>query len=168
MPTIGRGHYIQIYQQHNHAKQSIRGERIKEVDTFTHFYNRSLPGQSGSAAKKFQTTYGIPTQRQKATDFYAFLRQDTIQPLELNADTISILALVNIPSSSKVQLVFGIGFGLRIIGALSSKIANKYVMLSGEGEPDFGCQNVLTLPASIHQPAYIATMNIKHFRTKLI
>ena len=40
-------------------------------------------------------------------------------------------------------------------------------MLSGEGVPDFGCPNVLTLPASIHQPAYIATMTIKNFSTKL-
>ena len=94
--------------------------------------------------------------------------QDTIQPLELNDEIIPILALVNIPISSKFWLVYGVEFGSQIISAPTLKIANKYVMLSGEGEPDFGCQNVLTLPASIHQPAYIATMNIKHFSTKLI
>ena len=38
---------------------------------------------------------------------------------------------------------------------------------SGERGPDFGCPNVLTLPASIHQPIYITTMTIKRFSTKL-
>ena len=41
-------------------------------------------------------------------------------------------------------------------------------MLRGEGGPDFGCQNVLTLSASIHQPASIATTNINQFSTKPI
>ena len=47
----------------------------------------------------------------QATDFYAFLKQDTIQPLDINADTILILDLVNKPISSKVRLVYGVGFG---------------------------------------------------------
>ena len=55
--------------------------------------------------------------------------QDTIQPLELNADTIPILALVIITSSSNFQLVYGVVFGSQIIGASPSTIADKYVML---------------------------------------
>ena len=96
------------------------------------FYNRSFPGPSGSEAKYFQTTYNIPTKIQQATDFYGFLKQDTLQLLELNADTIPRLSLVNIPCSSMVRLVFGVGFESQIIGAMPSTIANQYIMLSGE------------------------------------
>ena len=101
------------------------------------------------------------------TGFYAFLRQDTIQHLDINTDTIPRLALINIPILSKVQLLFGVGFGSRIIGAFPSKIANQYIMLSGEGGPELGCPNVLTLPSSIHHPSYIATMTAKTFSAKV-
>ena len=101
------------------------------------------------------------------TEIYAFLRQDTIQPLDLNSDTIPRLSLVNIPSSSKVRLLFGVGFGLRIIDAFLSTIANQYVMISGEGGLDLGLPNVLTLPPSIHQPTFIVTITVKQFSTKV-
>ena len=140
------------------------------MNEFTHttiFSNRSLSGPSGLAAKHFQTTYGIPTQCQQATDFYGILKQDALQQLELNGDTIPRLAPINIPRSLKVRLVFGVGFGLRIIGSMPLTIANQYVMLSNEGEPDLGCPNVLTLPASIHQPVTIATITVGQFSTKM-
>ena len=41
-------------------------------------------------------------------------------------------------------------------------------MLSGEGEPDLGCPNFLTIPASIHQPESIATMTAEQFSAKLV
>ena len=63
--------------------------------------------------------------------------------------------------------MFGIDFGSRIIGAIPSTIANQYVMLSGEGGLDLGCPNMLTLPVSIHQPAFIATMTIERFSTNV-
>ena len=50
---------------------------------------------------------------------------------------------------------------------MPSKIANQYVMISGEGGSDLGGPNVLTPPASIHQPASIATMTIEIFSTKV-
>ena len=129
--------------------------------------NGSLPGPSGSVSKHLQSTYAIPTQWQQATNFYAFLMQDTIQPLELNYDTIPRFALVNIPISSKFRLVYGVDFGSQIIGASPSTISHQYVMISGEGGPELGCPNVLTLPYSIHQPESIATMTVKHFSDKL-
>ena len=107
------------------------------------FSNGSFPGPSGSVANYFQTTYNIPNQSQQATHLYGLLKEDALQPLDLNADTIPILALVNIPILSKVQLVFGVGFGLRIICAMPSIISNQYAMLSGEGGPDLGCPNFL-------------------------
>ena len=100
-------------------------------------------------------------------NFYGFLKQDALQPLELNADTIPGLSLVNIPSLSKVRLMYGVGFRLRIIGTMPSTIANQYGMHSGEVGPDLGCANVLTLPSSIYQPANIAKIKIKEFITKV-
>ena len=117
--------------------------------------------------KHFHTTYKIPTQSQQATHFYVFLKQDALQTLELNHDTISRLALVNIPISSNAQIVFGVGFGSRLIVAMLLTIANQYAILSGEGGPDIGCPNIITLPASIHQPASIAAMTIEKFSTKV-
>ena len=63
--------------------------------------------------------------------------------------------------------MYDIGFGSQIIGALSSKIANQYIMLNGEGGTDLVCPNSLTLPDSIHQPAAIAIMNVEQFSAKL-
>ena len=119
-------------------------------------------------SKHFETTYKIQTQRQQSTDFYVALKQNSLQPLDPNAYTILILARVNIPSSSKVRLVFGIGFGLQIIGVMPLTIANQYVMLIGKGGPDIGFPNVLTFPESIHKPASIATITVEQFSTKLI
>ena len=71
-----------------------------ESNEFTHTpiaSNGIFPGPSGSVAKHFQTTYKIPTQRQKAMKFYGLLKQDALQPLDLNVDTNPRLALVNIP-----------------------------------------------------------------------
>ena len=139
-----------IYQQHNHGKKSTRLKWGESVQTYARFFWQGSTGPSGSVSKHFQTTYVIPTQRQQATGFYVFLRQDTIQPMELNTDTIPRLSMVYIPSSSKVLLVLGVGFGLWIICAFPSTIANQYGMLSGEGGTDLGCLNVLTLPDLIH------------------
>ena len=55
----------------------VNGNKPEESEEtlFTHtpiFYDGSLPGPSISVAKHLQTTYGIPTQRQQATGFYAF------------------------------------------------------------------------------------------------
>ena len=77
------------------------------------------------------------------------------------------MAVVKIPSLSKVRLVFDVGFGLQILVAMPSKMANQCVMLSGEGGPYLGCPNVLTLPASSNQLAYITTMTVKQFITKV-
>ena len=84
----------------------VNGDKLEEIEAtpFTHspiFSDGNLPRTSVLVAKHLQTTYGILTQHQQATDFYAFLMQDTIQPLELNAKTTPIIALVNIPISSK-------------------------------------------------------------------
>ena len=93
--------------------------------------------------------------------FYGFLRHATLQPLELNTNPIPKLAMVNIPILSKVQIVFDVAFGLGIIGAMQSTIANQYVMLIGEGGPDLGCPNILTFPDSIHHPASMAKMTVE-------
>ena len=125
-----------------------------EANKFTHwpiFSNGILPGPSGSVAKHFQTTYRIPTRCQQATDFNGFLRKDALQPMELNVNTIPRLSLVGIPISSKVRLVFGVCFGSQIIGTITLSITNQNVVLSGEGETDLGCPNMLTLSVSIHQ-----------------
>ena len=58
-------------------------------------------------------------------------------------------------------------FDSQIIGALPSTVANEYIMLSGEGKPDKGFPNVLTLPYSIHQTTSIDTMTVKKFSTKV-
>ncbi len=66
------------------------------------FYDRSLPGAKGPVAQHFQTKYTTIQQKVHAREFHAFLTMDEVQPLELNADDIPRVALVNIPSSSKV------------------------------------------------------------------
>jgi hypothetical protein len=131
------------------------------------FYDGSLPGAKGPIAKYFQTKYTSIQQKVHAREFHAFLTMDDVQPLELNADDIPRVALVNIPSSSKVRVVYGTGFGSRTIGQAHSSITSKFVMLNGEGGNDLGYPNVLTLPRDIITPNDIATMTIQQFSTKL-
>ena len=117
-----------------------------EVEHTPIFYTGSLPGPKGQVAKWFHTAFPMETQRTHATDLFHFLNQDSLQPLELNSDNIPRAALISVPSSNKVRLVYGMGFGSRMIRSSNSEITGKYVMLSGEGGLELGTPNVLTIP----------------------
>ena len=99
--------------------------------------------------KIVMTFNGIPTdcQRTYAEAFSALLDQNT-NPLRLNVGSNLLSALVNFPDSSKVLVLYGVGFGLAVIGS-ESAIANKYLALSGDGSASLGPQ----LCPSCRQPS---------------
>ena len=91
------------------------------------FVDEALPTANGKIAKIFQDI-SPETQRRDAQAFYAFL-QENKNPLRFNCGNKLLAALVIVPDSSKVTLLYGLGFGTADIGS-ESPIADKYLALS--------------------------------------
>ena len=110
-------------------------------------FNGGLPGPEGDVAASFGTT---PTadQKQQAIDLFEFLKNVDVQPLELNADLLARTAIINIPRSSKVRLVYGGGFGASTIGT-TGPLDGKFLFLHGEGGANVGPPTPMVFPRSI-------------------
>ena len=113
-------------------------------------FNGGLPGPEGDVASSCGTT---PTadQKQQAIDLYEFLKNVDVQPLELNADLIARTAIINIPRSSKVRLVYGGGFGASTIGT-TGPLDGKFLFLHGEGGANVGPPTPMVFP-TLHRYA---------------
>ena len=119
------------------AHQPTQEDDLSGTEEMEHtpvFYTGSLPGPQGQVAKLFHSKFTMDTQRTHALDLFTFLYQHPSDRLDLNSDDVPRTALVNLPASSKVRLVYGLGFGTRQIGAPVSSITGRYVMLHGENE----------------------------------
>ena len=79
------------------------------------FTDEALPAPVGEIAMTFK---GIPTDRQRmdADAFYAFLKENRNQ-LRLNVGAKLLSAFVIDPESSKVLVIYGLGFGTADIGS---------------------------------------------------
>ena len=114
------------------------------------FVDEALPAANGTIAKIFQAI-SPETQHRDAQAFYAFL-QENKNPLRLNCGNKLLAALVIVPDSSKVTLLYGLGFGTADIGS-ESPIADKYLALSGEGSATLGPPDLRVLPPSLSESA---------------
>ena len=110
------------------------------------FTDDALPVPVGPIAKLFQA---IPpeTQRTDAQALYDFLKENR-NPLRLNVGTKLLSALVIVPETGKVTLVYGMGYGTADIGE-NSPIADKYLALWGEGSANLGPPELRILPSSL-------------------
>jgi hypothetical protein len=106
------------------------------------------------------------TQLQHATEFYDFLTNPTSNLLELNTDNIVRAAIIGIPSSSEIKVIYSGGFGASGIGRTSVE-DGKFLFLCGEGGNDIGTPTTMSLPATIRDQKEVATMTAAQFSSKL-
>jgi len=106
------------------------------------FFDGTLPAASdGTIATAFNA---INTQehKERARQLYEFFRDPDSNLMDLNGDRRLLCALVAVPKSKLVKIVYGFGYGTSGIGATSA-ISKKLLVLIGEGGTDFGTPQVL-------------------------
>ena len=117
-----------------------------------------LPAPQGSVPTAL---HAIPLvdQRQSALDFYNFLTSPNPQLLQLNEDSSPFVALVNIPRTCDVKVVFCAGMGSTPIGTTPSPIAQKLLFLHGDGNEELGPPHPLAFPSSMVTREEVAVMS---------
>jgi hypothetical protein len=129
------------------------------------FTTNTLPGANtniGTAMAAVPTN----TSRQQAIDFYNFLQEEDRQLLTLNIDHIPRTALISIPGSVDVKVVFGASIGASTIGQ-HSPIDNKVLVLHGDGGNDIGTPQPLVLPVEVLDTQNVAVMSLAQCKETL-
>jgi hypothetical protein len=125
----------------------------------------TLPTPSALVAREMHKV-DRALQLQHATEYFNFLTNPTSNLLELNTDDIVRAAIIGIPSSSEVKVVYSGGFGSSGIGRTSNE-DGKFLFLCGEGGNDVGTPATMSLPDSIREQNKVAVMSEAQFTTKL-
>ena len=127
-------------------------EAVDASPTETEEYARVLfkddapPAPNGQIAKFFNAS-SPEKQWADAEAFYAFLKENK-NPLCLNIGVKLLKALIIVPGLSKIDLIYGLGYGTVDIGK-DSPIADKYLCLHGEGSTDLGPPDLRIFPNSL-------------------
>ena len=101
------------------------------------FTASSFPNATGTIAKEF-AKQPLETQRNAADHLYQFLwSNENRDLLRLNMGKALLTALVAIPATNLVKLVYGIGVGSAGIGEVNP-LGDKLLMLHGEGDAILG------------------------------
>ena len=91
----------------------------------------------------------LEAQQKLALSFYKFLSTSEPPPalLKLNEGINNFVALINIPKTNKVKVIFCPGMGSSPIGSEPSAIDNQLLFLHGDGSPALGPPLPLSFPA---------------------
>ena len=122
----------------------------------------SLPAPLGNVPKVLHTA-GYATLRSQAKDLFDFLWQTDPPLLKLNESTIPYVALVNIPRTCKVKVVFCPGFGSSPIGAASKPTDGRLLCLHGDGNQEWGPPQPLIFPVSSLEAYDVPMMTEEEF-----
>jgi len=130
------------------------------------YYTGQLPAAQGHVATTLNARATPGELRAQAQAFFDFLENPNNDLRDLNGEEGSIFtALVAVPDSHKVKVVYGLGIGTSGIGQISP-IAGKLLALFGEGGGIMGPAQALLLDTSVTTkvniknitPAQIATV----------
>ena len=121
---------------------------IDTTNDYAHviFTADSPPNATGSIAKHFAA---VPTtdQRSQTEAFFSFLTSNE-NPMKLNGGNNLFTALLIVPDTSNVRVIYGTGYCAGSVGA-SSPIDNKFLALSGEGDATVGPPEVQFFPTTV-------------------
>ena len=129
------------------------------------FTDNELPGPASAVATQISNT-PIVNQRQQTIDFYNFLANNERNLLELNSDTTARTAIISIPGTNNVKVVYGVSIGASGIGQ-TLDTDDHLLLLQGDGGGDLGTPRPLTLPLTVLDKTDIATMTEAQFKTAL-
>ena len=148
------------------ASDEDRNDNDPSEETHTAvLFDGTLPGPNGSVPSIIHET-SIADQRQHADDLYTMITDPTISNLELNDDPVVRVAMINVPRTDMIRIVYGFGFGSAGIGRVSP-LAGKFLCLHGDGDADAPAATCL-LPAEAGIPrANVRTMSYTQFNTQL-
>jgi hypothetical protein len=111
-------------------------------------------------------TIPLAIQTVQTNEFFTFLQQENSQLLELNVDTAIRTAIISIPGSSNVKLVYAAGLGSSGIG-INSPIDDHLLFLYGNGRQDIGNPIPIVLPRTLRNKSAIAVMTDAQFKEEL-
>ena len=108
----------------------------------------SLPAAVGDVPKVLQSI-SVADQRNQADEFFAFLSAPAPVLARLNKGSKAYVAVVNVPKTSLVKIVYGMGFGSSPIGATTLSINGKLLLLHGDKKSDIGPPQPLAFPSTM-------------------
>jgi hypothetical protein len=127
------------------------------------FDEDTLPGADTNIGNIISTT-SVEDQRTQCIDFYSFLTNENRQLSQLNLDTVARVAIIGMPGSPYIKVVYGSGIGVSPIGQTTA-IDDKLLVLHGDGGPDIGTPQPFTLPITTLNKNVTATMTTEQFRS---
>ena len=117
-------------------------------------YDGQLPAPTGVVAKAVQAKLSPEDQRAQAGDFFEFILSMQSDLRDLNGDDKFFTALVSVPDTNKVKVIYGLGIGTAGIGQVSA-VAGKLLALFGEGGGALGPAQSIMLEATIRNQVEI-------------
>jgi hypothetical protein len=130
------------------------------------FTNDTLPGVNTNIGNIINNT-SIEDQCNQCIDFYTFLSDENHQLSQLNLDTITCVAIIGMPGSSLIKVVYGPGIGVSPIGQHTT-IDKRLLLLHGDGGPDIGTPQPFTLPITTFEKNVTATMTLEQFQSTIM
>ena len=110
---------------------------------------------------------GRDAQREQAAALYTFLTGDTSPLLRLNEGDQVQVALVNVPKTKYVKVVYALGVGTSPIGGMASQIDDKILLLHGDGGPDIGPPQTLCVEKAAAASEEVWVMSEEQFTTTI-
>jgi hypothetical protein len=127
------------------------------------FTSNTLPTANTYVGRSIETTSNAD-QLKQAIDFFTFLQEEDNHLLNLNLDDVPRTALIGLPGSNNVKLIYGIGVGASGIGH-NSPTDGKLLALHGDGGHELGSPHPLVLPIETFDITEVAVMTDNQFTT---
>ena len=103
-------------------------------------------------------------QRRVTTTLHTFLADPQSDLRDLNGDQTPFTAMVSVPGTHKIKILYGLGYGTSGIGQVSP-IAKRLLALFGEGSAIMGPAQVISLDPAIRADARILNLTDVEIQT---
>ena len=117
-------------------------------------YTGQLPAAQGEVAKTLEAASDAAAQRVLASTLHHFLDDGTSDLRDLNGDVAQFTALICVPETNLVKVIYGLGIGTAAIGQVSP-LANRLLALFGEGGVTLGPAQTLVLESTMRNKARV-------------
>ena len=126
-------------------------------------YTGTLQAATGCIAKEFAKVT-LMEQRRVATTLHTFLADPQSDLRDLNGDQTPFTAMISVPGTHKLKILYGLGFGTSGIGQVSP-IAKRLLALFGEGSAIMGPAQVISLDPAIRAEARVLNLTDAEIQT---
>jgi len=137
-----------ILTQEEQNEENIADATAEDGAYIETHYDGQLPAPTGAVATAVSAMMSTEVQRNQAGDFFRFLTSVQSDLRDLNGDDTFFTALVSVPDTNKVKLIYRLGVGTAGIGQVSA-VAGKLLALFGEGGRALGPAQSIVLDATL-------------------